>query len=63
MPTAEQRKELEKLYGRSGPILRSVAQVVEGTGMWAVMGRSVMAALRLVQRRPYPTRVFPISPR
>jgi hypothetical protein len=58
LPTAEHRKELESFYLRVTPILRAVAQVVEGTGMWAVAGRSVMAALRLVQRRPYPTRVF-----
>jgi hypothetical protein len=58
MPTADQRKELENFYVRCAPQFRCVAQVVEGTGMWAVMGRSVMAALRLVQRRPYPNKVF-----
>jgi hypothetical protein len=56
--TAEQRKEMEALYARWGPSLRATAQVVEGGNLWSLTARSVMTALRLVQRRPYPTRVF-----
>lgn len=55
---AEQRKEMEALYLRWGPKLRGTAQVVEGGNLWSLTARSVMTALRLVQRRPYPTRVF-----
>jgi hypothetical protein len=55
---AEQRKEMEALYARWGPSMRATAQVVEGGNLWSLTARSVMTALRLVQRRPYPTRVF-----
>lgn len=56
--TAEQRKEMEQIYARFSPRLRGAAQVVEGGNLWSLTARSVMTALRLVQRRPYPTRVF-----
>ena len=55
---AEQRKDMEELYARWGVSLRATAQVVEGGNLWSLTARSVMTALRLVQRRPYPTRVF-----
>jgi hypothetical protein len=55
---AEQRKEMEAIYSRWGPHMRAAAQVVEGGNLWSLTARSVMTALRLVQRRPYPTRVF-----
>jgi len=55
---AEQRKEMEGVYSRWGPTLRAAAQVVEGGNLWSLSARSVMTALRLVQRRSYPTRVF-----
>jgi hypothetical protein len=55
---AEQRKEMEGIYARWGSALRACAQVVEGGNLWSLTARSVMTALRLVQRRPYPMRVF-----
>jgi len=55
---AEQRKEIEAVYARWAPQMRAVAQVVEGGNLWSVTIRSLMTAIRLVQRRPYPTRVF-----
>jgi hypothetical protein len=56
--SAEQRKEMEAIYARWSGKTRAVAQVVEGGNLWSLTARSVMTALRLVQRRPYPTRVF-----
>jgi hypothetical protein len=55
---ADQRKEMESIYSRWGSKMRAAAQVVEGGNLWSLTARSVMTALRLVQRRPYPTRVF-----
>ncbi len=55
---AEQRKDIEAVYARWAPSMRAVAQVVEGGNLWSVTIRSLMTAIRLVQRRPYPTRVF-----
>jgi hypothetical protein len=55
---AEQRKEMEAVYSRWGPSMRAAAQVVEGGNLWSLSARSVMTALRLVQRRSYPTKVF-----
>ena len=55
---AEQRKEIEAVYARWAPSMRAAAQVVEGGNLWSVTMRSLMTAIRLVQRRPYPTRVF-----
>lgn len=56
--SAEERKEMEAIYAKWSPKTRAVAQVVEGGNLWSLTARSVMTALRLVQRRPYPTRVF-----
>lgn len=53
-----QRREMEDYYARFQPHLRGVAQVVEGGNLWSVTARSVMTAMRLVQKRPYPTKVF-----
>jgi hypothetical protein len=58
IPSSPQRKELEAFYGRWIGTWRAVVQVAEGTDLWSVTARSVMVAARLVQRRPYPTRVF-----
>lgn len=58
MPTSEQRREMDQYYLRVGHQVRAVAQVVEGGNLWAVMARSVMTALRLVQKAPYPMKVF-----
>lgn len=55
---SEQRKEIEAVYARWAPTMRAVAQVVEGGNLWSVTIRSLMTAIRLVQRRPYPTKVF-----
>jgi hypothetical protein len=53
-----QRREMEDYYARFQQHLRGVAQVVEGGNLWSVTARSVMTAMRLVQKRPYPTKVF-----
>lgn len=58
LPSAAERKAGEATYARWGPHFRAVAQVVEGNNLWAVTARSIMTAMRLVQRRPYPTKVF-----
>lgn len=55
---AAQRKELEGFYARLAPLFSGVGQVVEGSTMWSVTARSVMTAMRLVQKRGYPVRVF-----
>ena len=58
MPNSEQRRDLDQYYLSVGNQVRGVAQVVEGGNLWAVMARSVMTALRLVQKSPYPMKVF-----
>jgi hypothetical protein len=58
MVDSERRKELDAFYGRWMSSLFVVAQVVEGGNLWSVTARSVMTAIRLVQRRSYPTKVF-----
>jgi hypothetical protein len=55
---SSQRRQAEGYYERFQPILRAVAHVVEGGNLWSVTARSVMTAMRLVQRRPYPIKVF-----
>ncbi len=54
----DQRKDVEAFYARWTPSFGAVVQVVEGGNLWSVTARSVMTAMRLVQRRPYPTKVF-----
>jgi hypothetical protein len=58
MTDAGQRRDSEAAYARWATSIRAVAQVVEGGNLWAATARSVMTATRLVERRPYPTRVF-----
>jgi hypothetical protein len=58
MVESDGRKELEAFYARWTPSFCGVAQVVEGGNLWSVTARSVMTAMRLVQRRPYPSKVF-----
>jgi hypothetical protein len=58
IPTASQRRDGEAAYARWGHCIRAVAQVVEGTNLWAMTARSIMTAMRLVQRRTYPIKVF-----
>jgi len=58
MPTGDEKRALEKYFLDSADHLKAVAYVAEGTGLWASMARSVMTAIRLVRRRPYPTKVM-----
>lgn len=56
LPNGAQRKELEAFYARWN--WQAVVQVAEGVDLWSVTARSVMTAMRLVQRKPYPNRMF-----
>jgi hypothetical protein len=56
LPNSAQRKELEAFYARWN--WQAVVQVAEGIDLWSVTARSVMTAMRLVQRKAYPNRVF-----
>jgi hypothetical protein len=58
MTDAKDRRETEAAYTRWAGSLRAVAQVVEGGNLWASTARSIMTAIRLVDRKPYPIKVF-----
>ncbi len=58
MTDAKDRRETEAAYTRWAHALRAVAQVVEGQNLWAATARSIMTAMRLVDRKPYPIKVF-----
>jgi hypothetical protein len=58
IPDSNTRKELESFYATWAKTWRAVVFVAEGNDLWSVTARSVMTALRLVQHRPYPTRIF-----
>lgn len=58
LPSAEGKRSLEAYFGHYADRIRAAAHVAEGTGLWASMARSVITALQLVRRRPYPTKVF-----
>jgi hypothetical protein len=58
IPNSQVRKELEAFYTRWLKSWRAVVFVAEGNDLWSVTARSVMTALRLVQQKPYPTKIF-----
>jgi hypothetical protein len=58
IPTSGQRKEIEAFFEQWVKNWRAVVMVAEGNDLWSVTARSVMTALRLVQRRPYATKIF-----
>lgn len=58
MTDARDRRETEAAYTRWAHALKAVAQVVEGHNLWAATARSIMTAMRLVDRKPYPIKVF-----
>jgi hypothetical protein len=58
MPGAEERKNISAFYKRVAPRMQAIAQVAEGSSLWAVMARSVFTALTLMEKRPYPNQVF-----
>lgn len=58
IPGGKERKELEAFFNKWGGSWRAIARVAEGHDLWSVTARSVMTAIRLVQRTSYPARVF-----
>lgn len=58
MPGADERRNISAFYKKVAPRMQAIAQVAEGTSLWAVMARSVFTALTLMEKRPYPNQVF-----
>jgi hypothetical protein len=58
MTDARERRDTEAAYTRWAHAFKAVAQVVEGHNLWAATARSIMTAMRLVDRKPYPIKVF-----
>jgi hypothetical protein len=58
VPNSAQRQEIEAFFTRWAPSLRALVEVVEGHDLWSITNRSIMTAMRLVQRRPYPKKLF-----
>jgi len=58
LPTAEQRKMLGTYYSSHSHCFNSVAQVLEGGGLWAQTVRGILTTVNLLQTTTYPAAVF-----